>query len=234
MKTTLTLLTGFVAAAVIAGASPASADGLDCDNSYITRSFVENRLTIDKNINPQKPYWSAMPTVSVFGDGEYTICACDPVVGAGSLFFHDKKTGAVEIGEAGWLSKADSRDILGQLGFEATLDGEPMATLSSGIQKWENRLNGDLTGFRYQAPNPPEDYEGTGCDWYFENREPTSVREAGESCWVNTFGVDLSTLAVGDYVLETLITVPAGDAPNGGDGLELAAEITLHVVDCDE
>ena len=51
---------------------------------------------------------------------------------------------------------------------------------------------------------------------------------------MSTVGVDLSTLEVGDYVLETNITVPPGGVPSGGDGAEYPATITLHVVDCDE
>ena len=156
----------------------------------IINSFIKNRLTIDKTINLNKPYWSA-DRLNIFSDGEYTICAGDPVVLAGSGFMHDVKDDAVTVGEVGWLDKLDSVDVCEQQAFSATIDGVPVDVMDSGCHKWENVLfdpnMGANTNWSFNADGAYD----TGCDWHFENRpagrpELWRPRENGESCWGRT------------------------------------------------
>ena len=142
------------------------------------------------------------------------------------------------IGEAGWLDKLDSVDVCEQQTFSATIDGVSVDVLDSGCHKWENNLFDPNMGANTNWSFNADGAYASGCDAHFESKPPGrpelwKTRESGESCWGRTVGVDLSTLEVGDYVVETVFTQEAGNGPADAAATNFSQTITIHVNECE-
>ncbi len=168
----------------------------DCASPTCTRILTSGGPRCFE-LNDKLPYWDALRWAPDGGD--VTISECGPYVAAVSFFTWSGD----QTGNAGDV-QAKFRGIK----YTATINGVPVPVLTGGASTWKYFIN-------------VESHRGVGsrslarfCDWHMTERTADCPKELqvdpGESCWGQTWGVDLSHLPAGEHVLVSTIEIPNG------------------------